>query len=190
MSPRIGLNFNELLKSAIDIVENEGWEVLSISYLAKKLNIQPPSIYNHVKNLNELKSNIALFGVKQLFQKLQESVEGKPEDEAIFSLAFAYLSFARNHPGLYQSTLSVSHTLEEYHLTAEKILQLIFDTLKPYRFNEVESIHIVRGLRSLLHGFASLEKIDGFGIDIPIDESVMFVLKTYLHNRSSESSAK
>ncbi|MES9682306.1 WHG domain-containing protein [Gottfriedia acidiceleris] len=183
MSPRIGLNFNQLLSTSIKIVDTEGWEALTISYLAKKLTIQPPSIYNHIKNLDELKNSVALHGITQLYEKLRESVEGKNNEKAIFALAFAYLDYARTHPGLYKATLSPSQTPgDEYRLTGNKILNLIYELLKPYNLTDIELIHAVRGLRSLLHGFVSLEKIDGFGINIPIDESVLFVLKNYVRN--------
>ncbi|WP_088071650.1 TetR/AcrR family transcriptional regulator [Gottfriedia luciferensis] len=188
MSPRIGLNFNELLRTSIEIVDTEGWEVLTISYLAKKLTIQPPSIYNHVKNLEELKNNIALFGIKQLYDQLRDAIEGKVDEEAIYSLAFAYLDFARNHPGLYKATLSPKTTIvEEYGIVANNILKLIFATLKPYELSEIELIHSVRGLRSILHGFISLENNEGFGIDIPINESVIFVLRNYVQQLKSHS---
>lgn len=183
MSPRIGLNFNELLRVSIEIVDREGWDALTISYLAKKLTIQPPSIYNHLKNLDELKSNIALFGITKLYEELQKSIEGKSQEPTIYSLAFAYLSFARRHPGLYQSTLSSGHTLgDQYSLVGNKILELIFEALKPYDLSEIELIHTVRGLRSILHGFVSLEDYDGFGMKIPIDDSVLFVLENYIGN--------
>lgn len=182
MSPRIGLNFNDLLKTSIQIVDSEGWNVLTISYLAKKLTIQPPSIYNHVKSLDELKNNIALYGIKKLYEELKKSVEGKSKD-AIYSLAIAYIQFARKHPGLYQSTLSSNHTAgNEYSIVASNILELILEVLHPYHLNEVDQIHIVRGLRSILHGFVSLEDHDGFGINIPIDDSVNFVLRHYMRN--------
>lgn len=182
MSPRIGLNFNELLKTAIQIVDEEGWDVLTISYLAKKLTIQPPSIYNHVKNLDELKNSIALYGIQQLYDELHASI-CEQSKEAIFSLAFAYIHFARKHPGLYQSTLSSTHTAgDQYTFVANQILELIFEVLKPYSLNEINQIHIVRGLRSILHGFVSLEDHDGFGINIPLDESIRFVLKQYMQN--------
>ncbi|PGS50458.1 TetR/AcrR family transcriptional regulator [Bacillus sp. AFS041924] len=187
MSPRIGLNFNELLKTSIEIVDTEGWEALTISYLAKKLTIQPPSIYNHVKNLEELKNHVALHGINQLFEQLRDSIEGKVDEEAIYSLAFAYLDFARIHPGLYKATLSSKHTLgEAYTQLGNKILDLIFTTLKPYDLSEIELIHTVRGLRSILHGFVSLENDEGFGIDLPINESVLFVLRNYVQQLKSK----
>ena len=187
MSPRIGLNFNELLRTSIEIVDTLGWEVLTISYLAKKLTIQPPSIYNHVKNLEELKRNVAFYGINQLFEQLRDSVEGKVEEEAIYSLSFAYLDFAKNHPGLYKATLSPKHTLgDEYTQIGNKILDLIYTTLKPYHLSDIELIHTVRGLRSILHGFVSLENNEGFGIDVPINESVSFVLRNYFQQIKSK----
>ena len=43
--------------------------------------------------------------------------------------------------------------------------------LEPWRLGEAETIHAIRALRSAMHGFVDLERIGGFGIDLPLEES-------------------
>ncbi len=43
-----------------------------------------------------------------------------------------------------------------------------------------EALHTVRGLRSLLHGFVSLELAGGFGLDLDLDDSFERLLSTFI----------
>ncbi|MNF14808.1 hypothetical protein D3C80_2171600 [compost metagenome] len=49
-----------------------------------------------------------------------------------------------------------------------------------YQLDQESSIHVVRGLRSLLHGFASIEQKGGFGLPQSVDESLHRVINIYL----------
>lgn len=44
----------------------------------------------------------------------------------------------------------------------------------------VTAIHAARGLRSIIHGFVSLELADGFGLVLDHDASFVWVLRGYI----------
>ena len=48
------LSKDVIIKSAIHIVSKNGFESLSIQSLARKLNVSPPSFYNHVDSMDEV----------------------------------------------------------------------------------------------------------------------------------------
>jgi hypothetical protein len=52
--------------------------------------------------------------------------------------------------------------------------------LEPYRLGEDAAIHAVRGLRSIVHGFATLELAGGFGLALDRDESFLLLLRAYV----------
>jgi len=52
--------------------------------------------------------------------------------------------------------------------------------LKPYHLPEDEALHAVRSLRSILHGFASLEQKGGFGMPLSTDETLDFLIRTFV----------
>ena len=52
--------------------------------------------------------------------------------------------------------------------------------LEPYGLDEDAAIHAVRGLRSIAHGFATLELAGGFGIPLARDESYLRLLRAYV----------
>jgi hypothetical protein len=43
-----------------------------------------------------------------------------------------------------------------------------------------EAVHVIRGLRSMAHGFATIERSGGFGIPIDLDESYRRLIDAYL----------
>ena len=128
--------------------------------LAKKLSIRPPSLYNHVDGLQGLHEALAIHGLEELYNGFSEASIGRSKDEAIHAISKAYMTFARTHSGLYEASLWVnpdSNNLD-FNRISTKIVNLIIRVLEACGFEEEKSIHATRGLRSIFHGFASLEQ--------------------------------
>jgi AcrR family transcriptional regulator len=186
MSPRVGLEFQSILNTAIEIIDIEGMEALTITTLASKLNIKPPSLYNHINGLQDLRNKLALYGMKQLYTELQRGLETTNPKGPVKSIALSYISFARKHPGLYEATIKVPDNSDQsLQEAANKIVSVALTSIAPYNFNDNEAIHVVRGLRSVLHGFASLEQHGGFGLSLNPNESLNLLIDTYLSGLQS-----
>lgn len=170
--PRPGLDEATVLRAAAEIVDHEGWEALTLARLASDLDVRTPSLYNHVSGLEGVRSGIAVMGARELRDRLARSVIGKSGDEAVFALAEAYRRFAREHPGLYSASLRAPRTDEpEYERVSAEILMVVHAVLERYHLDEVAEVHAIRALRSVLHGFISLELAGGFGMPINLEES-------------------
>ncbi len=52
--------------------------------------------------------------------------------------------------------------------------------LDAYNLQEEIAIHMVRGLRSILHGFTSIEQMGGFGMPLDINKSFSFLINTFI----------
>ncbi len=57
MSPRMGITQEKIIDTAAAFVDEEGFSALTIATLSKKLNIRPPSLYNHVSGLLEIQAD-------------------------------------------------------------------------------------------------------------------------------------
>ncbi len=55
---------------------------------------------------------------------------------------------------------------------------MVLTVLQPYGFNAEDLLHVVRGLRSLLHGYVDLEIAGGFGLALDRDESYRQLVRT------------
>ncbi|MGM0882002.1 MAG: TetR/AcrR family transcriptional regulator [Bacillota bacterium] len=182
MSPRKGLDLPTIVEAAADIADTYGIEEVTLASLAQKLGIRSPSLYNHVNGLTGLRIQLAIYGLKKLTEAINEAVKGKMGDEAMHAIAAAYMAFARAHPGLYELTLRAPDAQDiEYEAAGHVLVELLVQTLSFYRLDRERSIHIVRGFRSYLHGFASIEQKGGFGMPQSVDESLKIVLQTYLN---------
>jgi AcrR family transcriptional regulator len=181
MSPRIGLDMNTILKTAAEIADENGIESVTLTTLAKKLKIRPPSLYNHFDGLNGLRMKLAVYGLEQLRNRLIRSVIGLSGDDAVRAFAKEYVAFAREHPGLYEATLRAPDTGQPaLRHAAEEVVDLVVRVFNHYGLENEMAIHAVRGIRSLLHGFASLEQKGGFGIPLDLDESLHLMIDTFL----------
>ena len=181
MSPRIGLDLPTLLQAATEIADTQGINEVTLASLAKKLGIRSPSLYNHIDGLDDLRKKLATHGLQQLYKVMTQAANGRLGDEAVLALAEAYVSFARIHPGLYEATLRAPdpQDLEAQRLGSE-LVDLVLQVLRAYDLEGEAAIHGVRGLRSVLHGFTSLEQNGGFGLSLDLDVSLRLLIKTFL----------
>jgi hypothetical protein len=60
------------------------------------------------------------------------------------------------------------------------VVGLLVQVLQIYGLQDEAAIHAVRALRSLMHGFASLEQKGGFGIKLGLDETFRLMVDTFL----------
>ena len=181
MAVRMKLDFNVILVKATELIDQKGLDELSLSLLAKELQIRPPSLYNHVSSLAELKQSLAISGLRKLYEQMAQAAIGKSGDEAIRLMSLAYVQFVRTHPGLYQATTRFPDREDkELQHHQQLIVDLITKVLACYHLQEEMMIHMVRGLRSILHGFTSIEQSGGFGMPLDVDQSLTILIDTFI----------
>ncbi|MED4052923.1 WHG domain-containing protein [Niallia taxi] len=181
MSPRPGLDLQTILKTATKLADTNGLEAVTLATLAKTLQVKSPSLYNHVKGLQVLKIEMAKYGYRQLNDQLAEAAIGRSQDAAVHHLGKTYVSFVRSHPGLYEAMLRAPRAAdEELEAIQSRSIQIVLQVMNEYKLGEEETLHAVRGLRSILHGFASLEQNGEFGLPLKLDISLELALNAYL----------
>jgi AcrR family transcriptional regulator len=184
--PRVGLDLTIVLQTAAELADQHGLEQVTLAMLAKKLGIRPPSIYNHVDGLGDLRKKLAIYGLKQLTVQMMHAAAGRAKEDAIYAIGEAYVTFARIHPGLYEACLwAPAPGDEEYKRAASELVDLVIRVVHSFGLKEEEALHAVRGFRSLLHGFASLEQKGGFGLPLDLDDTLRFILKIFLAGLNS-----
>lgn len=177
---RAGLDTDAVVQEAIQLADELGYDKLTLAALAARLGIKTPSLYNHIQGLDDLRQRMAIHGLEGLYSALLYAVKldaGNP----IQAVAKAYVAFADENPGVYAaSLLAPDDQVPRWQELGEQIVQLISDLAEPFSLEPDEVIHWVRGFRSMLHGFASLRQAGGFGMPIALDESLQYMVKTYM----------
>lgn len=187
MALRAGLDRATVVRAAAELADEEGLDALTLGSLARRLGVRTPSLYNHVAGLPGLRRDLALLGIRELGRRLGRAAIGTSGDAAISALAMAYRDFARERPGLYTAALHAPDPADrELGTAAQEVVEIILAVLAPYGLHDDAAIHAVRALRSLAHGFVSLEAAGGFGIPLDLDESFQRLIGMYtdaLHYR-------
>lgn len=175
------LNKLTVIKAAADLADREGFEKVTLSAVADKLKVRTPSLYNHVEGLPGLKKELACYAIKQMKEEMVKAAIGRSGREALFAIGISYVSFARRCPGLYKATMGAPDPKDlDIQKAEEETVSLLLRVLEGSGLDQKSALHRVRGLRSMVHGFASLELNQGFSMDLDRDESLRDMLNTYL----------
>lgn len=181
MSPRVGLDSKQVLEVAADLANQEGYEAVTLANVAKKLQIRTPSLYNHIDGLPDLRQKLAIYGIEKMYNQMVQAVIGKSRDEAVRDLAQAYVDFAKQHPGLYEASFRAPDPLaSDFQHAGDAVVQLILQVFQGYQLEGDRALHMVRSLRSMLHGFVSLSSIGGFGLPLDLSETFDCMMQTFL----------
>ena len=181
MSHRAGLDQASVVEAAVKLIDEEGIEQLSLGRLAERLGVRTPSLYNHVAGLPGLKHDLALYCLHDLLDLILRSTVGKSRAEAIFALANAYRAYAREAPGRYALTVqALDPGDQEVQALAQQLVDVVRAVLAPYRLSEEVAIHAIRGLRSIVHGFISLEVAGGFAMPVDLEASFHWLINLFI----------
>jgi AcrR family transcriptional regulator len=192
MPRRTRLDKAAVTQAAIDLLNEEGAAGLSMSRLAGRLGIQTPSLYNHITGLPGLYRELALTNARTLGERLTDAAIGKSGRPALVAMASAYRAYINEFPGLYQVSLWSSGNQavvdEELRAAEERAVRTGLAVIGSFGLEGEDAIHAVRGFRSLVHGFATLEISGGFGLPLDCDESFDRLVEYFMRGLESVNS--
>src|SRR5512136_115579 len=171
VSRKARLDKAAVVNAAAELINAEGLEALSLGRLAGQLGVQTPSLYNHIDGLPGLHRELALLSTRQLGERLGNAAIGKSGPEAVLAVAEAYRTYVKDSPGLYRAGLRSSGQQKrvdtDLQSAQERVVQIALAVVGSFGLQGEDALHAVRGLRSVVHGFATLEVVGGFGL--PLD---------------------
>src|SRR5512140_2330679 len=96
-----GLDRAKIVDAAVEIIDAEGNDALTLSRLASAVGVKIPSLYNHIDGLPGLQRELALLSARRMRERVTPVIVGKSGPAALSALAQAYRAFAKESPGLY-----------------------------------------------------------------------------------------
>lgn len=175
MSRRAGLDKVTVVQAAADLANAEGVDALSLGRLAGRLGVRTPSLYNHIDGLPGLYRELSLLNARRLGECLSAAAIGKAGPDAVFAVAQAYRTHIKESPGLYLASLRASGTQvpvdRDLQAAEERVVQVALAVVASFGLSGDDGLHAVRAVRSVVHGFATLEVAGGFGLPLDCDES-------------------
>ena len=175
MSARMRVTKTSVIEAAVQLLNSEGTDALTLNRLAAELGIRPPSLYNHIDGLPGLHKELSILNARQLADRLSEAAIGKGGPDLFMDVAQAFRSYVKENPGLYLSTLRASGTQAAPDPALmheeERALKIGLAVMASLGLQGEDGVHAVRAFRSMVHGFATLEIAGGFGMPQDCDES-------------------
>ncbi|SMH46482.1 transcriptional regulator, TetR family [Rathayibacter oskolensis] len=176
--PRAGLDAAIVTEAAAALADERGLSRLSMSAVAERLGVRTPSLYKHVDGLAALEHRIAVGAATDVGDTVRDATQGRAGGEALLAAAQALRGYVRQHPGRYAATTGVRAWGADDPLTPalERSLDSLAAVLRGYRLDAEDETHALRLLRSVLHGFVTLEEESGFQRTTDVEDSFLWMI--------------
>lgn len=157
--PRRRIDPADLLAVAVQIVDTDGPERLTLSNVASELGVRPSALYTHVDGSDGLRRAVAQAARENLARSIQASAVGVAGPRALHAIAHAYRLFAIDHPGQYR----ISITIEEAEpVPAEATIRTVLTAVFAAAGLEADvAAASAATAHASLHGFVSMESRSG-----------------------------
>jgi AcrR family transcriptional regulator len=183
MPRKTGLDRGAIVREAALLADESGIGNVTFAQLAERVGIRAPSLYNHVESVDVLHRELAALGLRALATAMARAAVGRNGPEGIVAIAAAYRAFAKERPGLYAATLPAADPSDpDMRCSAAEMMETTRAVLAPFALDEPATIHALRALRSLVHGFVSLEAAGAFGLPENVDESFAWALEAFVRS--------
>lgn len=187
MAVRSRLTTAKVVDAALDLVDEQGVEGLTLAAVAARTGVATPSLYKHVASLGELRGHVGVRVLEEMTARFTEAVLGRAGDEAVEALMHAYRGYVKDNPKRY-AAMPMDPLHDELQRTAGlKLMEVMFATLRSYGLEGSDAVHATRRLRVIVHGFASIEAGGGFGLPEGLDDTYDQLVRMYLTDLRGQS---
>ena len=144
------------------IADAEGLDAVTLTRVAKELDISQPALYRHIDGYDDLLRHLSLEGRVLLAERLRSAAVGVSGEDAVRAMGAAWRGAVRDRPGLMAATDRYPCADDaELETAVEEIVETLRLGLAGYDLTPDDQVHAARALRSAFHGFAHLEAGDG-----------------------------
>lgn len=174
-----------ILAAASKLVEEEGWQALSIRKIADAIEYSVPVIYDHFENKEALLLEFTKRGFQLLNAELLKAKKrfANPEQQ-IEAIAYAYWKFAFSHKEYYQLMYGLGmpgceavKQISELSTFTEIILEPLKSLIAKSKKKDTDPYLKLHTLWSALHGLISINMM---GNENSRDELNAMVLKDFI----------
>ena len=178
------------LKSARDIVREEGVSRLSTRKVADKIGYTSGTLYQVFRNRDDLVEQMNAETLNLLFQSCSPVDLDKAIHDRLLRLASGFVAFANEHPNEWAAVINYAYATDHewsklYDKNLDQLLGLLVEaTAELYtKKGSVNQITDVRLLWQSLYGIFSLGAANRLGKDQSVEASVGALIELYLSAR-------
>lgn len=168
--PRAGLTPERVVRAGAELADSEGFDQVTLSEVARQLDVKVASLYSHVASSHDLRRRIAQLALAELADIGAQELAGRSGRDALQALGDTYRDYAREHPGRYAATRYPLDPEAAAASAGVRHADLMRAVLRGYALDEPDQTHAVRLLGSVFHGFVTLELAGAFAHSEPASQ--------------------
>lgn len=155
----------EILKTALRLLENDSPNGLSLRSVASALGVKAPSLYRYFPQKGALEAAAAEEACRMMLTSLEAAAAAPEPDRRFLAVAEAYLQFARERFPLY--AYITGHLSQTYgHPVSKAVWNLLLEAASGVS-GRADDTSAAVATWSFLHGYALLEQAGAFGASGP-----------------------
>ncbi|PJJ70609.1 AcrR family transcriptional regulator [Diaminobutyricimonas aerilata] len=159
---RSPLTRETVIADAAALADEAGFDEVTLSAVARRLGVQAPSLYSHVRDLAALRDGISALALAELGRRVALAIGGRSGRAALRGLADAHRGLARDRPGLWRSLQRRVGASVAAAPEARTLVALNDAVLDGYGLPQREHVHATRMIGSVVNGFLALESTGSF----------------------------
>jgi AcrR family transcriptional regulator len=171
-TPSAGME-SALLEAAIDILETEGADALSVRRIAAAAGVAPMGVYNHFDSKSGILDALFIQGFEWLAEGLDAAAEIPDPYEALRESGRRYRAFALAHPMVYQLMFlrvvpgyeAAGRALEVAGATFNSLVASVQRAMAAGVIADAPPDVTARLIWASIHGWVSLEVLGIGGVD-------------------------
>ncbi|WP_127781886.1 TetR-like C-terminal domain-containing protein [Rhodococcus sp. X156] len=174
------LNRDKVIGAAVEVIDELGWDQLSMTSLSARVGVVVPSLYNHVRSLDDVRGAVQVRTMAELGEQLRAAALGRTGTEGITALADTLRTFATTHPQRYQALTAAPVERTELVVAALDVNTVLSEMLLSCGVPPEESLQAAVSLFAALHGFATLVNSGFLGDELDLELIYDTVLRAAL----------
>jgi AcrR family transcriptional regulator len=179
-----------VIAAAAELADQEGFDAITLSALARRFGVQTASLYSHVRDRSALLHAVHELALGELADRVALAIAGRSCRAALAGLAEAHRGYARECPGRWAALQRPAAASTVGSEAARRLVALNLAVLRGYRLPETELVHATRLLGATINGFLALEASGSFSHRDPAPDTswqrALDALDTVFHSWPSE----
>jgi AcrR family transcriptional regulator len=149
------------VRAAIELLEENGENALSLRAVARRAGVSPAAPYRHYADREALVSAVAAVGYRELAERLAAAHPSPSTPEQLASVAVAYVQFALERPALFRIMFGEPCDRDsDERVAATAAESLYVRGIVERVFPDAEAEALATAIWALVHGLAFLH-LDG-----------------------------
>jgi AcrR family transcriptional regulator len=151
----------ELVRAAIELLEERGESALSLRAVARHAGVSPAAPYRHYADREALLSAVAGVGYRDLAERLAAAHPSPSSPEQLASVAIAYVQFALERPALFGIMFGGPCDRDnDERAAATAAVSAYVRSIAQRAFPQADADALATAIWALVHGLAFLH-LDG-----------------------------